>query len=168
MYPRIFLAIDNCFASKRYTRPVDWMCITRDMGVYQIEASADTECDPLYMGPEYMARWRAEVARVADETGQTVRNLYSGHGQMCIRDRRNLAHARRHVRLLRRVVSRLQRAQHVGRIDYAVCIAQAREVPVRRRLAVGLLQVHYRRVRSQLAQPMLDRAVGVLLSLIHI
>lgn len=80
MYPRIFLAIDNCFASKRYTRPVDWMCITRDMGVYQIEASADTECDPLYMGPEYMARWRAEVARVADETGQTVRNLYSGHG----------------------------------------------------------------------------------------
>lgn len=80
MYPRIYLAIDNCFASKRYTRPMDWMRVTRDMGVYQIEASADTECDPLYMGAEYMARWKAEVARAAGETGQTVRNLYSGHG----------------------------------------------------------------------------------------
>lgn len=80
MYPRIYLTIDNCFASKRYTKPADWMRLIRDIGIYNIEASADTECDPLYMGADYMARWTAEVKRQAEITGQTVRNVYSGHG----------------------------------------------------------------------------------------
>ena len=50
MYPRIYLAIDNCFASKRWSTPADWMKVISDAGIYYVEASADNECDPLYSG----------------------------------------------------------------------------------------------------------------------
>ena len=78
--PRISLAIDNCFASKRWTRPVDWMSLIRDMGLTLVEASADTECDPLYMGDEYTADWISEVKKQSEKLGVKVANLYSGHG----------------------------------------------------------------------------------------
>ena len=65
--PRVYLAIDNCFGSKRWTRPREWAAIVRDLGLAYVEASADNECDPLYSTPEYMADWRAEV-RAAQES----------------------------------------------------------------------------------------------------
>ena len=79
-YPKITLAVDNCFAYKRWTEPRDWMEVSRQCGYRCIEASADTEADPLYMGPEYMRDWVKTVNLEQDRTGQRVQNLYSGHG----------------------------------------------------------------------------------------
>ena len=61
MYPRIYLAINNCVLYKRWTRPDEWGRIIRDMGIYYIEASADNELDPLYTGEEHLRRWVDEV-----------------------------------------------------------------------------------------------------------
>jgi hypothetical protein len=78
--PRIFLALDNCFASKRWTTPDEWMAIAAEMGVYAIEASADNECDPLYSPPEALREWIEEVKAASARTGVRVVNFYSGHG----------------------------------------------------------------------------------------
>lgn len=79
-YPEIYLAIDNCFASKRYTEPGDWLNVIRDLGVFFIEASADTECDPLYLGRDYLQRWVDKVYHATSKSGVSICNLYSGHG----------------------------------------------------------------------------------------
>ena len=79
-FPRIHLAIDNCFASKRWTEPREWLALASSMGLRNVEASADTEADPLYMGSEYMADWIGEVTRCEKDSGVKVVNLYSGHG----------------------------------------------------------------------------------------
>lgn len=78
--PKIYLAIDNCFGSKRWTEPREWMDTIKSLGVYYVEASADTECDPLYMGDVYMTNWVDKVDMASKETGVKVANLYSGHG----------------------------------------------------------------------------------------
>ena len=80
MDPKLILAVDNCFAYKRWVKPCDWMRVIRDMGLYYVEQSADTECDPLYMGAEYMKEWAADVRRESGRTGVRVANVYSGHG----------------------------------------------------------------------------------------
>jgi hypothetical protein len=80
MYPRIHLAIDNCFASKRWTHPMDWMRLCVDFGIPQIEASADNECDPLYTPPDALADWCDAVRQASEATGGRVVNFYSGHG----------------------------------------------------------------------------------------
>lgn len=80
MYPRIYLAIDNCFASKRWTAPLEWMSVIKDMGLYHVEASADNECDPLYSTSEYLEDWVGEIKKGTEKTGVQVANLYSGHG----------------------------------------------------------------------------------------
>ena len=80
MDPKIYLAIDNCFASKRWTQPREWMRVIRELGLTGIEASADTECDPLYMGEEFTRDWIKDVKRQCAQTGCVVRNVYSGHG----------------------------------------------------------------------------------------
>lgn len=67
--PKIFLAVDNCILSKRWTRPAEWMNLLKSMGVYYVEASADNECDPLYMGMDYMQRWVQEVKTASEITG---------------------------------------------------------------------------------------------------
>ncbi|MHB1485120.1 MAG: TIM barrel protein [Saccharofermentanales bacterium] len=79
-YPRIYLAIDNCFASKRWTQPKEWMKVITDLGIAYIEASADTECDPLYMGSEYLSDWIDDVIEQSAYFGVKIANLYSGHG----------------------------------------------------------------------------------------
>ena len=79
-YPKIYLAIDNCFASKRYTHPSEWAKVIRELGLTYVEASADNECDPMYMGSEYLAWWAGEVKKAMEEHGVIVANLYSGHG----------------------------------------------------------------------------------------
>jgi sugar phosphate isomerase/epimerase len=78
--PRVYLAIDNCFASKRWTQPREWMEVIRELGLTCVEASADNECDPLYAGPEVLADWCEEVREGSHDTGVRVVNLYSGHG----------------------------------------------------------------------------------------
>jgi sugar phosphate isomerase/epimerase len=78
--PKIFLAVDNCYAYKRWTEPRDWMRKSLDCGYACIEASADTEADPLYMGPDYMRNWVTTVSTEMVKTGARVINLYSGHG----------------------------------------------------------------------------------------
>ncbi len=95
MYPRIYLAIDNCFASKRWTQPIEWMKQAAELGVQFVEASADTELDPLYHGSEYLARWQEDVMKAQDQTGVRVANLYSGHGTYATL---GLAHPDRRIR----------------------------------------------------------------------
>ncbi len=80
MYPKIYLAIDNCVASKRWCEPNHWMNLFADCGVYYVEASADNEIDPLYTSPAYLDDWADSVLADADRTGVKVANLYSGHG----------------------------------------------------------------------------------------
>lgn len=77
---RIYLAVDNCFASKRWTKPSEWMEVIKEAGLYYIEASADNECDPLYTIPGYIEDWIKEIKEYSDKTGVKIVNLYSGHG----------------------------------------------------------------------------------------
>lgn len=93
--PKIYLAIDNCFGSKRWTEPEEWMETIKKLGVYYVEASADTECDPLYMGGEYMTGWIEKVKNASAKTGVKVANLYSGHGTYATL---GLAHTDKNVR----------------------------------------------------------------------
>lgn len=78
--PIITLGIDNCFASKRWTKPESWCALVAELGLRYIEASADTECDPLYMGSEYTADWIQDVRCACEKHGVQIANLYSGHG----------------------------------------------------------------------------------------
>lgn len=78
--PKIYLAADNCFASKRWTKPSEWMEVIKEAGLYYVEASADNECDPLYTIPEYIEDWINEIKENSVKTGVQVANLYSGHG----------------------------------------------------------------------------------------
>lgn len=79
-FPEIYLAVDNCFASKRWTLPADWMSIIKDGGIRYIEASADNECDPLYSDSEYLKDWLSDVQKNSERLGVEIANLYSGHG----------------------------------------------------------------------------------------
>lgn len=78
--PKIYLAIDNCFASKRWSTPKQWLEFIKDCGVNYIEASADNELDPLYMGTDYCERWAKEVNALCKEYDMKIANCYSGHG----------------------------------------------------------------------------------------
>lgn len=80
MDPKIYLGIDNCYAAKRWIRPSEWMRMIKNLGLRYIEASADTECDPLYMGPDFTRDWIADVKKWERELDMKVVNLYSGHG----------------------------------------------------------------------------------------
>lgn len=93
--PKIYLAIDNCFASKRYTEPCEWAKVIKNLGLYYVEASADNECDPLYMGKDYMTDWSKKVNDAYKNTNVKVNNLYSGHGTYATL---GLAHTDKRVR----------------------------------------------------------------------
>ncbi len=93
--PRVYLAIDNWFASKRWTRPKEWTELITSLGVQCIEASADTECDPLYTTSDYLDDWTEEVGEACRNSGARVVNLYSGHGTYTTL---GLAHTDRRVR----------------------------------------------------------------------
>ncbi len=56
------------------------MRIAQDAGIYYVEASADTECDPLYSPPQALQDWLGAVQTASARTGVRVANLYSGHG----------------------------------------------------------------------------------------
>ncbi len=78
--PKIYLAIDNCFALKRWTKPAEWMEIIKYLGLNYVEASTDNECDPLYTSSEYIDDWIKETKTYAHKMGINVITLYSGHG----------------------------------------------------------------------------------------
>lgn len=78
--PKIYLAIDNCFASKRWTNPKDWMRLIADMGINHVETSADNEIDPLYSTNNYRQKWLDEITNESIKTGVKICNFYSGHG----------------------------------------------------------------------------------------
>lgn len=80
MDPKVILGMDNCYAAKRWIRPAEWMKMIRSLGINYVEASADTECDPLYMGAEFTKDWIEDVKKCSAELGVTVKNVYSGHG----------------------------------------------------------------------------------------
>lgn len=80
MYPKIYLAIDNCVFYKRWTSPDAWAKKIKELGIHYIEASADTELDPLYMGHTYLYDWVRQVREAEAKYGVKVANLYSGHG----------------------------------------------------------------------------------------
>ena len=80
---KVSLAIDNCFAMKRWTQPEEWMALARAMDIHFIEASADNEIDPLYSTPAHWASWVQAVTKASQSTGVRVVNLYSGHGTYC-------------------------------------------------------------------------------------
>ncbi len=80
MYPKIYLAIDNCVFYKRWTDPEEWTKRIKSLGLNYIEASADTELDPLYMGNDYLERWIDRVKNAEAKQGVKVATLYSGHG----------------------------------------------------------------------------------------
>lgn len=77
---KIFLAIDNCFATKRWCEPGEWMRVIKDLGIRYVEASADNEIDPLYSCPAFINDWVKQVRRESEKSGVRVVNLYSGHG----------------------------------------------------------------------------------------
>ena len=79
-YPVIDLAIDNCVFYKRWTRPAEWAEKIRSLGVKYVEANADNELDPLFMGREYLKTWKQEVLEAEAKYGVKVANFYSGHG----------------------------------------------------------------------------------------
>jgi sugar phosphate isomerase/epimerase len=78
--PKIYLAVDNCFASKRWTQPLEWLEIVKESGLNYVEASADNECDPLYTNSEYIKKWIKKIKKYSGKNGVKVVNLYSGHG----------------------------------------------------------------------------------------
>ena len=80
---KISLAIDNCFAMKRWIQPNEWMELAKSMDLHFIEASADNEIDPLYSTPQHLTQWIQAVGQASRETGVRVANLYSGHGTYC-------------------------------------------------------------------------------------
>lgn len=47
-YPKIYLALDNCFALKRWVEPETWLPLIKDLGYTSIQASYDNEFDMLY------------------------------------------------------------------------------------------------------------------------
>ncbi len=78
-YPRIYLAVDNCFAVKRWVRPSTWMAAIQALGAGYVEASTDNECDPLFSTPEYLQDWAEEVLAEARARQMKVANLYTGY-----------------------------------------------------------------------------------------
>ena len=64
-YPKIYLALDNCFALKRWVEPETWLPLIKDLGYTSIQASYDNEFDMLYNTKEYIDSWleRLTVAK---------------------------------------------------------------------------------------------------------
>lgn len=79
-YPRIYLTWDNVAFYKRWCEPDEWAEKIAELGIHCVEASADNEHDPLFMGPDYFHAWIGQVRDAERRHGIRVANLYSGHG----------------------------------------------------------------------------------------
>jgi hypothetical protein len=81
-YPRLHLAIDNCFAVKRWVRPRDWMEAVREIeNISLIQASTDNEIDPTHNTEDFRNEWIAEVQAYEKKLGVKVISLYSGYAE---------------------------------------------------------------------------------------
>jgi hypothetical protein len=95
MDPRIHLAIDTCFAIKRWTTPKELMRVIKDMGLRYVEAVTDVDIEPLLTPPDYRKAWADEVLNESTKTGIKVVLLYSGNSTY---DSTGLAHPDKRVR----------------------------------------------------------------------
>jgi len=79
-YPRIHLAVDNCFAIKRWVEPADWMRKVQQIGnIRYIQASTDNEIDPSHSTQAFRDEWVAKVKKCEQEMGLKVVSFYSGY-----------------------------------------------------------------------------------------
>lgn len=78
-YPKIYLALDNCFAIKRWVEPETWGPLIQSMGFEHIEASFDNEIDFLYSPQWYIDEWFDRLATMEKEEGVTVSNFFTGY-----------------------------------------------------------------------------------------
>lgn len=79
-YPRIHLAVDNCFAIKRWVEPADWMRVIKEIGgLKYIEASTDNEIDPLHNTQAFRDSWISEVKKYESKYDLKVFSFYSGY-----------------------------------------------------------------------------------------
>jgi len=80
-YPRIHLTIDNCFAIKRWVRPLEWARIIREKigNISCVQCSTDLEIDPQLCPPDYTERWIQEVRDCEERYGICLVSFYSGY-----------------------------------------------------------------------------------------
>ena len=72
-YPKIHLAVDNCFAVKRWVRPRDWMNAIKEIGgISLIQASTDNEIDPAHNTQDFRDEWIEEVQHYENQYGFKV------------------------------------------------------------------------------------------------
>ncbi|MDO4548945.1 MAG: TIM barrel protein, partial [Clostridia bacterium] len=77
--PKLFLAMDNCFAIKRWITPDQWFPLIKEMGAKSIEASTDNEVDPLFLPSSYLDDWVARVKALEIEHDMRVRSFFTGY-----------------------------------------------------------------------------------------
>lgn len=77
--PRLYLAMDNCFAIKRWITPSQWMPLIKELGFTSVEASTDNEMDPLFAPASYMSDWVGEVEECEKRLGMKVRSFFTGY-----------------------------------------------------------------------------------------
>ncbi len=78
-YPRIYLALDNCFAIKRWVEPKHWLKLTKEIGFNYSEASFDNEIDGLFSPQDYMDDWFDSIDTLGREYGVKVANFFTGY-----------------------------------------------------------------------------------------
>ncbi len=82
VYPKVHLAVDNCFAVKRWVRPRDWMKAIEEIGgIRLIQASTDNEIDPAHNTQDFRDEWIDEVRQYERQYGFKVVSFYSGYAQ---------------------------------------------------------------------------------------
>jgi sugar phosphate isomerase/epimerase len=79
-FPRIHLAVDNCFAIKRWVEPAEWMRKVKQLGdIRYIQASTDNEIDPSHNTQSFRDEWIGEVKKYEHELDLKVSSFYSGY-----------------------------------------------------------------------------------------
>lgn len=69
-YPRIYIALDNCFALKRWIEPETWgRVIAEEIGFTSVQASFDNEIDMLYGPADYRDDWFRALTEAEKNTG---------------------------------------------------------------------------------------------------
>lgn len=76
-YPKIYLALDNCFALKRWVEPETWLPLIKDLGYTSIQASYDNEFDMLYNTKEYIDSWLERLTAAEKQLWCKVQSFYS-------------------------------------------------------------------------------------------
>lgn len=74
-YPKIYLALDNCFALKRWVEPETWLPLIKDLGYTSIQASYDNEFDMLYNTKEYIDSWLERLTVAEKQYGAKVQSF---------------------------------------------------------------------------------------------